>query len=241
MNDEFSLELSRRIREGSVFITGFHGIGFVGWIAVTHLIKILKAEKIGYVISQDLPPYAVLDKGRLSLPFEIFAAGRYVFFKSNLPIEPRQASRLTKKLAEWVVDESFKEAILIGGLDSRLKGESGDFKVVSTTAYAEKNSLRDWELLEDGLYIVGPLALLLNWFEIMDFPALVVLPYANTERVDPLAASIAVRFISEMYGLKIDVAELEARAEELERELLEAKKRMEEALEKERSTRLFYV
>ena len=67
--------------------------------------------------------------------------------------------------------------------------------------------------------IVGPVASLLNAFVMNSFPALAVLAYSNTERVDPRAAASAVEFLSRRYGFAANTAPLIKGAEVIEGEL----------------------
>jgi uncharacterized protein len=60
--------------------------------------------------------------------------------------------------------------------------------------------------------------------EILGQPAIVILPYAERERPDPRAASVAVKKISEILGMEIDVQDLIRHAEtveEIERKIRE--------------------
>jgi len=67
--------------------------------------------------------------------------------------------------------------------------------------------------------IVGPVAIMLNTFQMAGFPAFAVLSYSNTERVDPRAAATAVEFVAKRYRLDVNTSPLIKGAEELEREM----------------------
>ena len=59
--------------KGKYLITGFHGIGVVGYIGTKFLIEESNARKIGMIISKLMPPLVSLDDaGNIQLPFEIF-------------------------------------------------------------------------------------------------------------------------------------------------------------------------
>jgi predicted ATP-grasp superfamily ATP-dependent carboligase len=59
---------------------------------------------------------------------------------------------------------------------------------------------------------------MLSQFEIHDFPAVAVLPYAEPARADPAAAALALRKISKAYKYNVDVNELVKDAKFIERE-----------------------
>ncbi|MGC8849735.1 MAG: PAC2 family protein, partial [Candidatus Bathyarchaeia archaeon] len=71
-------------------------------------------------------------------------------------------------------------------------------------------------ILEPGLYVFGPLASLLIELEFYNFPCIALLPYASPERADPRAAASALRCLSEVYHLDVNVSELEEDAREIE-------------------------
>lgn len=48
-------------RLNCVLITGFHGIGLTGYIAVTHLINTFRAERIGYIETEFMPPLVFMN------------------------------------------------------------------------------------------------------------------------------------------------------------------------------------
>src|SRR5213078_4820339 len=73
-------------------------------------------------------------------------------------------------------------------------------------------------ILEPGLLVYGPLAVMLSQFEIHDFPAVAVLPYAEPARADPAAAALAIRKISKTYNYNVDVNDLVKDAKFIERE-----------------------
>ena len=241
VNARLKVILKRKINKCEKFITGFHGIGLVGSLTVDYLIRKLNAEKIGYAITKELPPYVSLSRGAISLPYEIYNYEDMVFFKCNVPMGLSEMRVVTLGLAKWVTKQGFKEALLIGGLDDRLKKNKEDkLRLAPTRKFLEKyhDKVRG-ELLEEGLYIVGPLALLLAFFEIEEFPALTILPYASIERVDPLAATVAIQYLNDIYKLSVDTSELEERGFEIERDILERRKHIEEFMKT--ASKLYYV
>lgn len=241
LSARLKIVLKQKIDKCKKFITGFHGIGLVGSLTIDYLIRKLNAKKVGYAVINELPPYVSLSRGTLSLPYEIYHYDDVVFFKCNTPIGLSEMHTISVGLAKWVMSKGFEEAVLIGGLDDRLKRAKEDkLRLAPTRRFLEKfyDKIRG-KLLEEGLYIVGPLALLLAFFEIEDFPALTVLPYASIERVDPFAVSVAIQYLNEVYGFNVDISELEEKGVEIERDILERKRRMEEYMKT--TTKLYYV
>ncbi len=215
----------------SILIAGFHGIGEVGYIASTQLIEAFSGERIGIIDSEDLPSFVAMDHDRLSLPFEVYKFGKFVIMLPNFQPTLQELHGFCKGIVEWVVSNEFKEAFLIGGLDNKFQKDDDQlYRCVLTQKYAEKAKELDLPILERGLYVTGPLALLLAYFEMEEFPALAVLPYGKRDRPDPRAASIAVKQFSRIYDLEVDIAELLKDAQKIEEELEEMLRQQKEKM-----------
>jgi len=205
--------------KGLSLITGFHGIGAAGYWTVKYLVQELKAEKIAIIDSDTPTPMASNNNGKLVSPFEFYRKGKLIFFKVEAPLYKDEDMIFFKELSDFIVDAGFKEAALIGGLDSRLRIDSSTFRLVKTSAYTPDNKLENSTFLENGQIIVGPLAVMLNRFEARNFPAYSLLSYASAERVDPRAAVSALNVLSRHYGFKIDTAPLLKGVDVIETEL----------------------
>lgn len=214
--------------KGCSLITGFHGLGATGFISVKHAVTSLDADLIGYIESDRIPPFVSMEEKRLSLPFEIYRKEKFVFVLTNVPPHPKERQSFSKALAEWAIDEGFESSYLIGGLDSRLRPSESD-KIRCTVTKKFRN-IEDLgiPLLEKGLFVVGPLAVMLTYFEINEFPAIALLPYANPTRPDPLAASVAVENLNRLTNLTMDVSQLITDAQRIEMEIQEFNKQRQD-------------
>ncbi len=204
--------------KGSTLVTGFHGVGQTGYIATSYMIHALKADRIGFIDVSNPPPWVGTAEGGLVTPFEVYRRGKTVLVKLEFSPHRSEEAEFAKVLSNWAVEQKFKDAILIGGLDSAFKQGREDFCVVPTGAYLGRAKVFKAPILEPGLLVYGPLAVMLSEFEIHDFPAVAVLPYAEPARADPAAAALALRKISKAYAFKIDVDELVKDAKFIERD-----------------------
>ncbi|MFN7105397.1 MAG: proteasome assembly chaperone family protein [Pyrobaculum sp.] len=232
---KIEFKIFKYVENYEFFVTGFAGIGIVGHIATKYISR--SCEVVGVVRYRGEPPIVSIEGDRLLLQNEIFSCGKVVGVANNYGIHEAAVYDYTKALASWVVANGFKAAVLFGGLDGRLRKGEDLLRVAYTSAY-RRNGLPTGgaETLEPGLQIVGPLALLLSFFEELDFPALVILPYVDITRpADPYAASIAVDFFSKLFNFALDVSQLRQIAEELEKELEEARARLAEQQRREES------
>ncbi len=221
---------------GTSLITGFHGLGATGYIAVKHSITSLDAELIGYISSDRIPPFVSVDEGRLALPFEVYRKDDYVFVLTNVPPHPKERQEFSKALAEWAISSGMDAAYLIGGLDSRLKASEKDRIRCAVTKKFSKHADLGAPQLEKGLFVVGPLAIMLAHFEISAFPAIALLPYANPMRPDPMAAAVAVEYLDKMTRFSIDTSQLVNDAQRIEAEIQELMKQRQDRTKSDQKT-----
>ena len=202
--------------QGMSLITGFHGIGSTGFLALNHLINTLKPERIGVFETDYLPPISSINSGKIVTPFEIYKKDNLAFLRVAVP--PLQGNELIflRKVCEIILEKNFKELILLGGLDAQLKKDDSNFRYVKTSSYELPASLVDSTPLEDERIIIGPVAQMLNFMEVRDFPTLGLLPFATSIRLDPRAASEAINILSKMFDITIEVDSLLEQAVELE-------------------------
>lgn len=200
-----------------IFITGFHGVGAAGYIAIRHLTTALPVKKIGYLESDKLPGFISIENDQLLLPYEFFEFENFIIFLARSQPGRDELNEFVIELVNWVIKNKFKEAILIGGLDNKFKDGEEELKSVPTKKFMPKNK---WKLLDKGLFVTGPLALLLAYFEMRNFPACALLPYSERERPDPRASAVAIKEINEFYDkVKADTEELIKDAEKIEEEI----------------------
>ncbi len=205
--------------DGTSLIAGFHGIGATGYWTVKFLITELKAERHCFIDYEHAPAVASQVEGRIATPYEVYVAGGLSLLKAEVsPVRERE-NEFYKQLAEWIMRSGVKEVALVGGLDEALRSDDSRYKVAMTSSFSSAGGLPGEPLFEEDRMIVGPVASLLNTFEMNSFPALAVLAYSNTERVDPRAAASAVEFLSRRYGFTANTAPLIKGAEVIEGEL----------------------
>jgi uncharacterized protein len=200
-------------------VTGFHGIGYAGYWTVKYLIQKLNAERVAFVDSETVSPVTTVNQSRLVTPYEFFKKDGILLFKVEVPPYRGTETDFFRSLCEWIIKSGIKEVALIGGLDSSLRTDSSSFRLVTTSAFKPTGELAKAPRLEDEHIIVGPVAIMLNYFESRDFPAYAVLSYASTDRVDPRAAVASIEVLSKTYGFDVDVSPLVKGAEVLESEI----------------------
>ena len=203
--------------DGLSLITGFHGIGSTGFLALNHLINTLKPDRIGVFETDYLSPISTINSGKIITPFEIYKKDNIAFLRVAVP--PLQGNEIVflRNVCEIILEKNFKELILLGGLDAQLKKDDSNFRYVKTSSYKLPKYLSDSTPLEDERIIIGPVAQMLNFMEVRNFPTLGLLPFATSIRLDPRAASEAVKILSNIFNLEVEVDTLVEQALELDK------------------------
>ncbi len=215
--------------DGCSLITGFHGIGGTGYWTVKHLIHTLKPERAVIFDSDFTSPISSTYQSRLVTPYEVFRKDLLAILKVEAPPYKDSEVEFFRAVGEWVIQSGFNEVALVGGLDSNLRYDDSTYRIAYTSKYTPKGELKAAKVLEDDHIIVGPVAILLNFFEARGFPAFAILAYASTERMDPRATAEAVKALSRYYGFEADVSTLLKGAEIIEYELQKAQTRSTKA------------
>ena len=202
---------------GLSLVTGFHGIGSTGFLALNHLINTLKPDRIGVLETDYLSPISSINSGKIITPFEIYKKDNIAFLRVAVP--PLQGNEIVflRNVCEIILEKNFKELILLGGLDAQLKKDDSNFRYVKTSSYKLPKYLSDSTPLEDERIIIGPVAQMLNFMEVRNFPTLGLLPFATSIRLDPRAASEAVKILSNIFNLEVEVDTLVEQALELDK------------------------
>jgi uncharacterized protein len=208
-----------KVESGSTFVCGFHGLGEVGFLSTAHLTRALNADRIGFIKSDMLPLFVSMENGRLVLPFELYwyKKKKMVFLVPRFQPHSSEQWGWIDRLAEWIAKNKFSEALLLGGLDASFKEGDENMRCVPTTAYAEKLDRWSVPILEEGLFVAGPLALLLAELEMRDQAAIGLLTYATRGRPDPKSAATMLEKINEVYGVEANVDQLLEESREIER------------------------
>jgi predicted ATP-grasp superfamily ATP-dependent carboligase len=212
--------------EDTVLLTGFHGIGYAGYWTIKYLIQKLEAKRTAFVDSESVSPVSSTVAGRLVTPYEFFQTKDLTIFKVEVPPYRGAEIEFFRNFSEWITNSKFREVVLIGGLDASLRTDNSSYRIVHTSAFSLPEHLKEAKILEDEQIIVGPVAIMLNYFEAHNFPAYAILAYSSTERIDPRAAVSSIEILSKTYGFSVDVEPLLKGAEVVETEIARQDKKL---------------
>ncbi|MHA2054656.1 MAG: proteasome assembly chaperone family protein [Candidatus Hodarchaeales archaeon] len=211
------------------FIAGWHGLGEIGYITVSHIIDDLKLERVATIMSSGAPPFISVQNSQLRLPFEIYGREEYDFAIFIPHLQPYRHVQIefSEKLSEWILRQKQLEiAYFIGGVDVRLKSSESDIQFIPTRRFLDHSSFTEElnleikeNLLDPGLFVAGPLAIMLGYLDMSMFPAVGLLAYAQRERPDPLGAVAAIKKLNEIVNLNVNTKELVQNAQKIEEEI----------------------
>jgi uncharacterized protein len=212
-----------------IFIGGWHGLGEIGYICVSHLVQELKLQRVATIMSSGAPPFISVQENQLRLPFEIYANEETelaVFIPHLQPYRHIQIE-FSEKLSEWILNHNNLEvAYFIGGVDARLKNSEQDLQYIPSREFKNyKNISEDFKneikanLLDSGLFVAGPLAIMLGYLDMNLFPSIGLLAYAERERPDPLGAVAAINKLGQILNVSISTDELIKNARTIEEEI----------------------
>ena len=229
--------------KGSILVTGFRGYGLVGYLVSRYIATALKAERVGYIITNTMPPGIVVEDGGVGFPFDIYYSKDHnilVVVNRALP-ERREWDAYAEFLAEMAANIEAKLAILVGGLSREFKPEDEKYgyRWIANSYYNGKRL--EAPRMEEGLGIMGPLALLYIYMDYYKVPTIVVLPYSAVEEADYRATLRGVEVVSELVGVKVDLTILE-KAVEAQKLVAERVAEMVKAVEERREgEKSFYM
>ena len=211
------------------FIAGWHGLGEIGYITVSHIIEDLKLKRIATIMSSGAPPFISVHNSQLRLPFEIYGKEEYDFAIFIPHLQPYRHVQIefSEKMSEWILkQENLSEAYFIGGVDARLKTAENEIQYIPTRAFLQSsnhNSILLEEvrknLLDPGLFVAGPLAIMLGYLDMSMFPAVGLLAYAQRERPDPLGAVSTIKKLNDILKINVNTNELVQNAQTIEEEI----------------------
>lgn len=198
-------------------VTGFHGFGAVGFLATRYIVSKLNMEIIGYIESPNIPDFTSVEDYGFSMPHEIFYkslnSNNIIVLLNRVNPERKYMTNFINEVLSLIKKVNIYEVILLGGIDSRFRERNEEFRWLKTsTSKREFNS----PYFIKGAYIVGPLASTLISLQQNNIPAVVILPYTQPDSIDHKAAAVAVKMISSIINLEIDVSELLNYAEKVE-------------------------
>ena len=229
LNDEF-------------LITGFHGLGGIGYLTTRFIVDMaLKqnlGKKIGYLLGPKIPPFIeVLDNGSFGFPYELFHVENSLFFLIRLQPLVEEQPIIAQKLSDFAIKNNLKGFILLGGIDRDIFKDNVPPAVYITNSYFRgyDSILSKLEIppAPKGILVSGGLALLITYAEHKKIPAIALFAPTRKGILDKNGALKLAKVIISMLNLNISVQEIERDIKRTEMLLKEIREKVEKETKKE--------
>ena len=207
--------------ESPTLIEGLPGLGLVAAIAVDQITKQLELDQHGTIVSDDFPPVAAFDDGRVRDAVRVYAGEdpAVMTLQSDIPIPSSAVASLSQCVLSDLAEE-FEQAIFLAGTPAESEDEIGEVVGVATTDDLETALVDAGLTLADGSGVVGGVtgALLADCYH-DDVPAAVLIVRSNPYIPDPAAARAVIEEALEpLVEFDIDTQELLEQAEEIQKQ-----------------------
>lgn len=215
-------------------LCGFPDVGLVGVLASSHIISELKLEEMAYVDSDLLPPVVVLHKGLPYSPMRIFGKDDLLVTIAETAIPAKGVQRLIRSFIDWTTSKDVKMLVPIGGIPVQNRQDVDEPKVfgsASSLGVLDLLEEKGVKVLKEG-YMVGPQALIMRYCAERNVPAVALLAQSFYNYPDPEAAAAALKQLSNITGIKIDVSKLFEKGEEIRLRAKDMMKRTQQELTK---------
>lgn len=222
MSEEIEIIVEGKIPKNSIIFEGFQGIGLVGTLAAQYIADKTNAKLIGYINSTSLPPMALLVNGELKNPMKVyhFKKGKndFIIFESELPVPQKEVNKIAEKIAIFAKENKAKEILSFEGIATKQAPKQSKVYGITNKKSNSKKFEKVVGLLQNGI-IIGVSAALLIQSKVQNIPAYCLIAEAHADFPDGLAAVSLIKKVNQLYGLNIDVAELEKESKGFENKL----------------------
>lgn len=219
---------------GATLIFGFPDVGLVGLIAGSHLVDELGLKEVAYVDSTLLPPLVVLHEGLPHSSMRIFAGQDILLAISEVPIPADMIYPIMDALIDWGKAKNTKMMISLGGIPIQDRQDATELKSFAAASSPEALKMAKEsgvEVLMEG-YMVGPQAVVLQRASKYGSPALALLAQCFYNYPDPEAAAEVLKSLTRVTSVKVDVAKLLEKGEEIRLRARDVMKRTQQEMSK---------
>ena len=204
-----------------IMIVGLPDSGRVAKIVLDHLIKTLKAVKIGYLYSEYLPPRLLMTPdGQVDLmKHEIYywvnkesQVDLLLYTGDAQPILPEGAFRLSEAVIDLAQKFGVNLIVTVGAfITGRMVDKPNVYGAASETALVNELKELDVKIIDSGA-VTWMNGLIPGLAKVRNMKGLFLSGETSGFMVDPRAAIIILRVLTRKLGLDLDMSELEKQA-----------------------------
>lgn len=232
----FEIQLAKGAKpSGGALITAFPSVGMVGTIAGNYVADSLKMEKIAYVLSDEIPPAALVQEGIPSYPLRILGYKRVSIMTSEFQIPLALSNQLARTMMDWGAANGYD---LIVGMEGLMTNQEQSEPNKAPRVFGVGSTARTRELLErSGIeqfkmgMITGVSGALLSEGERSGRDIICLLVEANAMYPDARGAAKLVESVTKVLpSLQVDIQELNKEADIIEENVKETVEKTKEML-----------
>jgi uncharacterized protein len=234
LSEDVKIVEETKVPPGATLIFGFPDVGLVGLIAASHLVDELGLTEVAYIGSTLLPPLIVLHEGLPHSSMRIFSGQDILLAVSEVPIPADMIYPIMDALIEWGRSKNVKMMISLSGIPIQDRQDATELKAFGAASNLEAlKTAKDSgvEVLMEG-YMVGPQAVVLQRASKYGSPALALLAQCYYNYPDPEAAAEVLKSLAKVTGVKVDVAKLLEKGEEIRLRARDVMKRTQQEMSK---------
>jgi uncharacterized protein len=234
LSEEVRIIEKSKVPSGATLVFGFPDVGLVGVIAASHLIDELNLSEVAYLDSRLLPPLIVLHEGLPHSSIRIFGNDNILLAISEAPIPADVLYPIMDALIDWAKSKNVKMMISLSGIPIQDRQDAKELKAFAAASNVEALKIaqdKSIEVLTEG-YMVGPQAIMLQRAANAGTPALALLAQCFNNYPDPEAAAEVLKELGKITGVKVNVAKLLEKGEEIRLRARDVMKRTQEEMSK---------
>jgi len=213
-------------------IIGLPDVGLVGLIATSYIISELNLEEIAYMDSDLLPPVVVLHKGLPHAPIRIYGNKNLIAVISELAVPAPSIYTIMREIVDWGQAKKVKRIVSMGGIpieNRQTINEPEVFVAASNQELLDTVNKNGLKTLNEG-YISGPQALSMRYSVNKKMQAIAILAQSFYNYPDPQAAAMALKELSKVSDIKLDVSKLLEKGEEIRLKARDIMKRTQQEM-----------
>ncbi|MEM4736216.1 MAG: PAC2 family protein [Candidatus Thorarchaeota archaeon] len=206
-----------------LMICCFPSAGVVGTIAGTTLIDQFHMVEVAHLRSKYMPSAAVFQDGRLRHPFRIYESKEknLIVVTSELPIAEEGMYYVSSALLDWAATIGVRETVILDGIP--VEGLPLTRKVLFAAEEEKLKELQndsEMEMLRKGV-ITGVAGSILSETLCRSMVGFALLTPAIAMIPDPEGAVQLLEALNRLYGLGVDLKELNESAQEIRKKMEE--------------------
>jgi uncharacterized protein len=240
---EINIIEKKQIPQGATMLFGFPDVGLVGVIAASHLMEELNLAEVAYMDSKLLPPLIVLHDGLPHSSIRIFGNHNILLAVSEMPLAADVIYPAIDALIDWGKAKKVKMMVSLSGIPIQDRQDAKELKVFAAASTPEMLKMvqdKGIEALLEG-YLVGPQAIMLMRCAQIGLPAMTLLAQCFVNYPDPEAAAEVLKGLAKVTGIKVDIAKLLEKGEEIRLKARDVMKRTQEEMSKMKKTQEYDI